>query len=474
MTSDRAREIAQNLVARADELLQEPVDPDERTLSERRRLDWVGLRGWLAHPMAAVLLTAIVVATVSGAVLLVVDHRSGGPGFGPVLLRILAAWMFASAPAWIYVGFLRQRIPTIWSRYVVDLYRLGIDRTESLPRPPLTSPYYRRWKAAGDKVGSRHDRLYREKFDAVYGSSTSDTGLDRLHRVRVETLLPVLLLTSLLGVCWTVLLWNLDPNIHPGATQLWRILTLGFLGAYVSGSQLIVRRYLQNDLRPHAYFEFLLRIGVGLLLAGGAHALLDYVGVDTMTQSVVAFVVGLSWIAIVGAIRIVATSVRRAAVPSLRPTYPLSDLDGMTVLNEARLLEEGIEDMTALVNANLVDLMLRTGVPTSRLIDWVDQALLLVHAEASGHGLASALRRLGIRTATDFLALFPAEGTDRSRSEGIRTEMLDHLARAGMDTTTVRRLSRTLAREPSLGPVRNWKAGSADLDDHEATRADHT
>jgi hypothetical protein len=42
--------------------------------------------------------------------------------------------------------------------------------------------------------------------------------------------------------------------------------------------------------------------------------------------------------------------------------FPLSDLDGLTVWDQARLLEEGIEDVHALATANLVDLLLGTRV----------------------------------------------------------------------------------------------------------------
>ena len=35
-----------------------------------------------------------------------------------------------------------------------------------------------------------HCNIYQQKFDAHYGSSASSIGLDRLHRVRAETLFP--------------------------------------------------------------------------------------------------------------------------------------------------------------------------------------------------------------------------------------------------------------------------------------------
>ncbi len=87
-----------------------------------------------------------------------------------------------------------------------------------------------------------------------------------------------------------------------------------------------------------------------------------------------------------------------------------SDLDGLNIWYEARLLEEGVEDMQNLATANLVDVMLRTRVPVERLVDWVDQAHLYLRVgkerpkDTQGNELPSdreVLRRLGIRTATD-------------------------------------------------------------------------
>ena len=71
------------------------------------------------------------------------------------------------------------------------------------------------------------------------------------------------------------------------------------------------------------------------------------------------------------------------AVPSMTARFPLSDLDGLTVWDQARLLEEGIEDVHALATANLVDLLLGTRVPVNTLVDWVDQALLCLSVPRS-------------------------------------------------------------------------------------------
>ncbi len=89
-------------------------------------------------------------------------------------------------------------------------------------------------------------------------------------------------------------------------------------------------------------------------------------------------------------------------VPSLEERAPLTRLDGLSVWTEARLLEEGLSNVESLATADFELLVLNTNFSTAQLIDWVDQALLYVHAGRSGEGIAP-LRSAGKRTASDLL-----------------------------------------------------------------------
>jgi hypothetical protein len=103
----------------------------------------------------------------------------------------------------------------------------------------------------------------------------------------------------------------------------------------------------------------------------------------------------------------------------------LTELEGIDSWTEARFNEEGVDNVQALATAPMHRLVLRTHFTTRRLVDWVDQALLYVHAanwptelsDASADprtqspaaqmdgktDLFRALRFAGIRTATDLL-----------------------------------------------------------------------
>jgi hypothetical protein len=121
----------------------------------------------------------------------------------------------------------------------------------------------------------------------------------------------------------------------------------------------------------------------------------------------------------------------RAEQPMMDQAH-VTELEGIDSWTEARLAEEGVDNVQALANAPLQRLVLRTHFTTQRLVDWVDQALLYVHTAnwpvASTNGsitvdssavpkdadeaspsqdgksdLFRALRFAGIRTATDLL-----------------------------------------------------------------------
>jgi hypothetical protein len=143
----------------------------------------------------------------------------------------------------------------------------------------------------------------------------------------------------------------------------------------------------------------------------------------------VAFILGFFPMAGIVYLKNAAGRLLRNEVGSLDVDYPLSDLDGLNLWYESRLLEEGIEDMTALVNANIVDIILHTRVPVGRLVDWLDQAHLYLHLPPARRPAPRRLPWLRPRTAADTSAGHgagpsrPIDGTlvrDALRAAGVR------------------------------------------------------
>jgi hypothetical protein len=108
--------------------------------------------------------------------------------------------------------------------------------------------------------------------------------------------------------------------------------------------------------------------------------------VTPATEAAIAFMVGFFPVIAFQALQRAAAVTLRVFVPQLTPDYPLNQLDGLNVWYEARLVEEGIEDMQNLATANLVDIILHTRVPVGRLVDWVDQAKLYLHLDRAERG----------------------------------------------------------------------------------------
>ena len=446
---------------------------------------------WLRRKIAAILMNALV-----GVVLLIAWLFAWPPSHelkqnGALALAVFAVWCLSFLPGWMYIRFLGQRAGALWDEYVLNLHRLAWDRPGYLPKPPVNSQFYTEWFNDNGVLLAHRQNIYRQKFDAYYGKSVSQSTHSEGFPVRIETLFPVFLLTATLAACWTALLW--DPSFISNPTTVWDVLKFGFLGAYSFIIQMLIRRFFQSDLRPSAYATAMLRIVVVLILVAALHQVMH--NASLRTEAAVAFVIGFFPLVGMQALQRTAAALLRAFVPTLNPAYPLNQIDGLSVWYEARLLEEGIEDMQSLATANFVDVILHTRVPVGRLVDWVDQAYLYLHLDriergwferrfpmsrANGEGSVqpvahgsvtatsragtktrTALRQLGIRKATDLIKAFPPDKMDPDSPPAPDSGWAAHLralAKGGLDLNQVRSIVRVLDSAPSpLAPIWNWQ-----------------
>jgi hypothetical protein len=460
--------------------------------------------GWLRREVAAIWMNVLIAAVLFFAWWLAWPPSGEAPPTGILALGVFAVWVLAFLPGWLYIRFLGQRAGALWDEYVLSLHRLAWDSPGYLPRPPVNSQFYAEWFNDGGALFAHRQNIYRQKFDSYYGKSVSAAGHRQGGPVRIETLFPVFLITATFAVCWTAVLW--DPSFFSAPTSVWDVLKFAFLGAYSFSAQMLIRRFFQNDLRPSAYANVMLRIIVVLILVA---ALSQLMPADNLrNQAVVAFIIGFFPLVGMQALQRTAAAILRAAVPSLSPPYPLNQIDGLSVWYEARLLEEGIEDMQSLATANLVDVILHTRVPVGRLVDWVDQAHLYLHFDRiergwlertlgtrkekegetqsiargsvsktsrAGTRTRTAFRQLGIAKATDLLKAFPPNEMDPDVAPKPGSPWATHLEalkEAGLDISQVRTMVRVLSSEPSpLAPVWNWYQRGVQLQLHHARYA---
>jgi hypothetical protein len=421
----------------------------------------------------AIIVLLIVIGAAICSILLTLDNQTQ-------IFKTFGILYFSLLPAWLYLQFIATKGQTLWDEYVLNLFRLDIDKPANLPEPPKRSAFYSAWvKAAPERknTGDQEKSIYKKKYESLFGA-VPDPKSDSSAVFRGENLWPVAIATTIISIGWVLVvkpesIFNMSflpegfqssglPRIPSEAFRF------AFLGAYFYLLQMLVRRYFQNDLKTSAYVNATMRIIISVLLVWTLDSLFH--GRFTEAQrSGAAFVIGVfpqvGWQAIQSLIKLPL----KPLVPSLSQKYPLSDLDGLNSWYESRLLEEGIEDMQNLATANLVDVMLNTRIPIERLVDWVDQSLLYLHLDNAkdkknkgGNGERARLRRYGVRTATDLEDVFKAKAmysdTPTSRDEFIK--QFERVLNDGPAdaASVVLSILATLKNEPNLYHVRQWKS----------------
>ena len=236
--------------------------------------------------------------------------------------------------------------------------------------------------------------------------------------------------TILFTLGWTLLLLDTKINGYSTTDRAEPYLQLlmpdptlagmAFLGSYFFALQFILRSFIRGDLRPKSYSTIAARVVAGVTVA-------YVVGVVASAQKnetllVVAFFAGY----------VPDTVLRRVAnlandfVPALGRDLDANELDlkeisGMDIYAKTKLFSEGITNVETLAHTDPIDLLARTRFPAAELIDWIDQAILLIHLPrcttrntARGKGKVKRRRKatvaldlscLGVRTATNLVFL---------------------------------------------------------------------
>jgi hypothetical protein len=463
-------------------------------------------RAWLQRKAVVawmnILIAAAAAVTAITAGFLPQQHWPDPQTWAVGALKLFALWCLAFLPGWLYVRFLGMRAKALWNEYVLNLHRLGWDRPWHLPKPPVNSEFYAQWAQPDTDTGSRRrqaDNIYQQKFEAYYGRQIPSAaangrlagaeGQDRSsgqdYVVSSESLFPVFLATTVLAVGWAAVLW--DTRFITAPAGAWDVLKYGFLGSYAFVTSMLIRRFFQSDLRPSAYASAVFRIMLVLLIVAVSHQLIGgTLPAGDHAELAAAFVIGFFPLVGLQALQRVTSKLLRRFVPPVTSEYPLDQLDGFNLWYEARLTEEGVEDMQNLTTMNLVDVILHTRVPVGRLVDWTDQAFLLIHlertdrnelartreqeqcpasAEASaaraaepGAAARLSLRRVGIRTATDLLKAFSVELDQPCGALPQRRFVLPpDVQQLPLPEDQLRLLVRVLGSEPGLVPVWNWQ-----------------
>lgn len=264
-----------------------------------------------------------------------------------------------------------------------------------------------------------------------YGNTIDEVSVSKGTHARQYAIFttgrPILLATLVITLGWILCIWPVGPlpksvNIAEFLLPRGNAVYYAFMGAYFFAVNMIFRRYARGDLSPKAYSHMIVRIVSAMILVWVV--ILGkgwFEGPEDVTNSasgemawyIAAFVIGVRPANGLLLIRKMLDKIPWLKPLTLKPVnHPITDLEGVSLYDEARLVEEGVESVETLAHHNLIDLLLRTGIPAARLIDLTDQAILCLHVYGmvkddtsgkKGKKGIDILRENGIRTATDLL-----------------------------------------------------------------------
>ena len=399
-------------------------------------------------------------------------------------------------PGGLYYQFIGSRRQSVLNGFIVTLDRLGLFNYRKL----FSSPAFissleeittaQKWRAPfvpeSEFSRARRVRSYFERFEAVYGplpigyistiteatkpsvkaAEPSASDVDAIEDVPLSLrhTSPVILLLGLSLIGWITILPPFDSKEAPVLPYLISTPTavgFAFLGAYFFTLQFLVWRFVRKDLNSNAYVSMSLRI---ILAVIGVFALIELLAAIGQAPSVkvmntLAFCIGAFPMILWQFLSTVAARYSPMAfvLPNIERGIPLSELDGLSIWHETRLQEEDIENVLNLASADLIDLFLNTRLASNRIIDWMDQAILLGIMwgiePKGGISIKEALYSRGIRSVTAIDAALNANAGDSLLKPEIE---LPDGAKQSLHSflTTIREVADT---NPNFALVQTWK-----------------
>jgi hypothetical protein len=169
--------------------------------------------------------------------------------------------------------------------------------------------------------------------------------------------------------------------------------TMAFLGAYFFAVYLVLRGYFQGDLRPKIYNQITARLVTVVVIAYLINVVLEPSGVAENVWWATAFLAGVVPITVLQGFGQLMSSVlgnlprfmggwlNRAFADTFATPRALTKIDGIDIYESARLESDGITDIPSLATTDLVSMMVNTRMPVERLVDWSDQAMLVLLVE---------------------------------------------------------------------------------------------
>jgi hypothetical protein len=319
--------------------------------------------------------------------------------------------------------------------FLFDRQRLGVLRKE-------VEHNIFRLDASIKTLGDVHAK-YGDLIEEFYGSANN------IRRIAGGTRIPIIIATAMLSVGMIMTLLPVGIIIINEPFDLYTLLlprqttfSLGFTGAYFFTLITVLRRYSLGDLRPKTYSHITVRIVTVIVLAWVLDILITLNTLQTNALEsisnqlentfpitlIIAFLIGIVPETFWTLLREISSNIPFLSV--LAPTLktddtPLTEIEGIDLYERARLYEEGIGNLQGLVHYDIISLMLKSRIPSARIVDWVDQAILELHVthipniepEHTQVKVREWLGKRGIRNITDLTLYSKAPTEQQQRNE---------------------------------------------------------
>jgi uncharacterized membrane protein len=257
--------------------------------------------------------------------------------------------------------------------------------------------------------------------------------------------------------------------IVPRDVLVGRFMFWCWLGAYIHSVDLTVRHYLAHDLTPNVYVNtakrftvaFVIGALVGLAVGSSYRAVQISFDDSLVGVYVVCFFIGMfpdtgiKWIK-----NFAERTLRQKGDES--DQKPLSLIEGISLWQQGRLDQEDILNVQNLASADLLSLVASTPFDVGQIVDWVDQAILLIYACPNQ---ISVLKNAGVRHASTLVKAFEENPKALAEATGLNANQLELLHLALKSATNMELISRYREHntrqwenapavvEPSLAPA---------------------
>jgi hypothetical protein len=238
---------------------------------------------------------------------------------------------------------------------------------------------------------------------------------------RVSYPIPVLLATYSMIIGWVLFFFSEGPSYLYGLMRSGAVsyifdnfgnthpVVFGFLGAFFWALGTLFHRYIRGDLKAAVFINVTVRIWTVIVLTLVLTTV--WTGYDQFWKLfgdkseapkallAVCFMVGI--FPEIG-LELIKKSFKGIISVSSRNEISLSKIQGLTIWDQGRLAEEGIDNVQNLATCDVVGLIVNTRLGVMSLLNWVDQAILILHANKTYPDLQIA----DITTASDLEAIY--------------------------------------------------------------------